>query len=97
MVEGARLESVYSGNAIAGSNPALSANNRIARQMRVFFIYIALKANALLVFIQPSLGMVFQIFPGHGPYPDCDKEFPEWRRDETPEPGHRVRKIFENS
>ena len=25
MVEGARLESVYSGNAIAGSNPALSA------------------------------------------------------------------------
>ncbi len=26
MVEGARLESVYSGNAIAGSNPALSAN-----------------------------------------------------------------------
>ncbi len=25
VVEGARLESVYSGNAIAGSNPALSA------------------------------------------------------------------------
>ena len=27
VVEGARLESVYSGNAIAGSNPALSAKN----------------------------------------------------------------------
>jgi hypothetical protein len=28
VVEGARLESVYSGNAIAGSNPALSANKK---------------------------------------------------------------------
>ena len=28
VVEGARLESVYSGNAIAGSNPALSAIKR---------------------------------------------------------------------
>jgi hypothetical protein len=27
VVEGARLESVYSGNAIAGSNPALSAEH----------------------------------------------------------------------
>ncbi len=27
MVEGARLESVYTGNRIAGSNPALSARN----------------------------------------------------------------------
>ena len=29
MVEGARLESVYTGNRIAGSNPALSARNII--------------------------------------------------------------------
>ena len=31
VVEGARLESVYTGNRIAGSNPALSASLRIAR------------------------------------------------------------------
>ena len=30
MVEGARLESVYAGNRIAGSNPASSANSRLA-------------------------------------------------------------------
>ena len=32
MVEGARLESVYSGNAIAGSNPALSAT-RLSKRL----------------------------------------------------------------
>jgi hypothetical protein len=32
VVEGARLESVYSGNAIAGSNPALSAKNDVLPQ-----------------------------------------------------------------
>ena len=31
MVEGARLESVYAGNRIAGSNPALSARREFAR------------------------------------------------------------------
>ena len=30
MVEGARLESVYTGNRIAGSNPASSANRFVA-------------------------------------------------------------------
>ena len=33
MVEGARLESVYTGNGIAGSNPALSAFARRIRQL----------------------------------------------------------------
>jgi hypothetical protein len=31
VVEGARLESVYTGNGIAGSNPALSAKSYLAR------------------------------------------------------------------
>jgi hypothetical protein len=38
VVEGARLESVYSGNAIAGSNPALSAD-KIKRPIGGFFIF----------------------------------------------------------
>ena len=36
MVEGARLESVYTGNGIAGSNPALSACHIIHTFLRVF-------------------------------------------------------------
>jgi hypothetical protein len=36
VVEGARLESVYTGNGIAGSNPALSAKNPAHAG---FFIY----------------------------------------------------------
>ena len=36
VVEGARLESVYSGNAIAGSNPALSAEKQMSCVSRHF-------------------------------------------------------------
>jgi hypothetical protein len=43
VVEGARLESVYSGNAIAGSNPALSARE-MKCPARAFLISRALKA-----------------------------------------------------
>ncbi len=35
MVEGARLESVYAGNRIAGSNPALSANFEIFQDILI--------------------------------------------------------------
>jgi hypothetical protein len=42
VVEGARLESVYSGNAIAGSNPALSARE-MKCPARAFLISRALK------------------------------------------------------
>jgi hypothetical protein len=38
VVEGARLESVYSGNAIAGSNPALSANENRCPVRGVFVL-----------------------------------------------------------
>jgi hypothetical protein len=44
VVEGARLESVYSGNAIAGSNPALSAKKRNALP-GAFLFSRALKAG----------------------------------------------------
>jgi hypothetical protein len=44
VVEGARLESVYSGNAIAGSNPALSAKEMKCPE-GAFLISRALKAR----------------------------------------------------
>jgi hypothetical protein len=43
VVEGARLESVYSGNAIAGSNPALSAKENRCPE-RGIFVFRASKA-----------------------------------------------------
>ena len=49
MVEGARLESVYSGNAIAGSNPALSAVKLLkplqSKSFVIFRKYIRLSNN----------------------------------------------------
>ena len=43
MVEGARLESVYTGNRIEGSNPFLSAKEKLEIKTResVFFSYTA--------------------------------------------------------
>jgi hypothetical protein len=45
VVEGARLESVYSGNAIAGSNPALSAKLSMCpngdAKRRIYFVLAA--------------------------------------------------------
>ena len=42
MVEGARLESVYTGNGIAGSNPALSAFARLSfMRRRALLFYTA--------------------------------------------------------
>ena len=38
VVEGARLESVYSGNAIAGSNPALSAKEITKSLLSKYFV-----------------------------------------------------------
>jgi hypothetical protein len=43
VVEGARLESVYSGNAIAGSNPALSAKENECL-LRGVFIYMSVES-----------------------------------------------------
>gem|GEM_PF-2287273 len=37
MAEGARLESVYAGNRIAGSNPVLSAMKKQPRKSGLFF------------------------------------------------------------
>jgi len=34
VVEGARLESVFRGNSNVGSNPTLSANGQLSRQLR---------------------------------------------------------------
>ena len=39
MVEGARLESVYTGNCIKGSNPFVSALTAIALATAVFYFY----------------------------------------------------------
>jgi hypothetical protein len=38
VVEGARLESVYAGDRIAGSNPVLSAKKKTATTWLLFFL-----------------------------------------------------------
>ena len=43
MVEGARLESVYTGNCIKGSNPLVSALTSIALAKEVFIAIALLK------------------------------------------------------
>ena len=43
MVEGARLESVYAGNRIAGSNPVLSAKEKRRPLARSFFFVISVE------------------------------------------------------
>ena len=42
MVEGARLESVYAGNRIWGSNPHLSAIFKLKADISAFFMLVAL-------------------------------------------------------
>ena len=39
MAEGARLESVYAGNRIAGSNPVLSAMKKQPKKVGCFFMH----------------------------------------------------------
>jgi hypothetical protein len=45
VAEGARLESVYRGNSIAGSNPALSAKVQTATE-QVFALFVFLQYEA---------------------------------------------------
>ncbi len=64
MVEGARLESVYTGNRIEGSNPSLSARIQTARanqrravflcQIKAFSDVLALSAGAAISIWGPS-------------------------------------------
>ena len=42
MVEGARLESVYTGNCIKGSNPFLSASKAVSFYSQLFILFIYL-------------------------------------------------------
>ena len=48
MVEGARLESVYTGNGIAGSNPALSACGRRPRALKLIAVAQDLRSRPLI-------------------------------------------------
>jgi hypothetical protein len=46
VAEGARLESVYTGNRIEGSNPSLSANHRNRAQQKLGFVFSEARPNA---------------------------------------------------
>ena len=51
VVEGARLESVYTGNCIAGSNPALSADFKDADSASLLFFGVALPYYMMIEFL----------------------------------------------
>ena len=46
MVEGARLESVYAGNRIWGSNPHLSASFKLKADISAFFLVRSISNSA---------------------------------------------------
>ena len=50
MVEGARLESVYTGNRIEGSNPSVSANKLSHWNSRKHFLFTSFKARRIFPF-----------------------------------------------
>ena len=51
MAEGARLESVYRGNSIEGSNPSVSAKTFIALATEVFYF----KTFSICVLLEPLI------------------------------------------
>jgi hypothetical protein len=59
VVEGARLESVYTGNCIASSNLAVSAQKNKARYMRVL---LCLGVALLPLFDFVACGILFFLF-----------------------------------
>ena len=62
MVEGARLESVYRGNSIAGSNPALSAITLFKFQKN-FLIFLNYIMNICIFYTSPKLGDIILQLP----------------------------------
>ena len=66
MVEGARLESVYTGNRIAGSNPALSASLKNTIQINtlrvVKHIYVTLRCYTWAIRLGKQAIVIIQKF-----------------------------------
>ena len=81
MVEGARLESVYTGNCIKGSNPFLSASEN-AENTSAFFVYAISQHTgqncdcAVLPVFFAVLFLFFVIGNQCHPVPSGDKNFP---------------------